>query len=259
MLSGLKKIFHFFFYHFRHFTAFHCCRIHKIERCSVALPGDHRLDHVPRGERGPAWQATADSLNRASSSSFSSRCQYRVRSGSGRSGCPGVVPQLPDLRRRHERGPQQPHLGQPGQPPRVQLVRFRPAGQVPGLGGVDQLHRQPGRLQHRRTRCASSREVDSSVTFSIRSPPAGQPAPGSRRASLHRPHPAAPPARPGRVRHPGAHHPGAFATSTAATRSRICSCSSSSITCGSLTAAISSCQTEYTAGCPGVPVGDRRI
>ena len=64
---------------------------------------------------------------------------------------PGVVPQVPDRLGRHERGPQQSHLGQPGQPHRVQFVRFGPAGQVPGLGRVDQLHRQPARLQHEET------------------------------------------------------------------------------------------------------------
>src|SRR6266700_2205470 len=39
--------------------------------------------------------------------------------------------------------------------------------------------------------------------------------------------------------------PAAFATSTAATRSRICSCSSSSISCGSITAAITSHSTAH--------------
>ena len=46
----------------------------------------------------------------------------------------GQVPQRPDLRRRHERGPQQAHLGQPGQPLRVELVGLRPPGQLPGVG-----------------------------------------------------------------------------------------------------------------------------
>jgi Bacterial extracellular solute-binding protein len=45
----------------------------------------------------------------------------------------GQVPQRLDLRRRHERRPQQPHLRQPGDPLRVEPVRLRPAGQLPGM------------------------------------------------------------------------------------------------------------------------------
>ena len=59
----------------------------------------------------------------------------------------GQVAQRPDLRRRHEAGPQQAHLGEPGELLRVQPVGLRPPGQLPGMGGVDQLHGQPGGLQ----------------------------------------------------------------------------------------------------------------
>ena len=55
---------------------------------------------------------------------------------------PGVVTQVPYRPGRHERGVQQPHLGQPGQPHRIQ-VGLGPARQILGLGRADQLHRQP--------------------------------------------------------------------------------------------------------------------
>jgi hypothetical protein len=59
----------------------------------------------------------------------------------------GQVPQGPDLRRRHERGAQQAHLGQPGDPLGVQPVGLRPPGQLPGMGRVDQLDVQALGLQ----------------------------------------------------------------------------------------------------------------
>ena len=91
--------------------------------------------------------ATAETLISASSSSFSSRCQYRVRSRVRSHAQPGVVAQLPDLGRRHEAGPQHAPLGQLGQPDSVQLVGLRPARRVLDVAGVDQLHVQAGRLQ----------------------------------------------------------------------------------------------------------------
>ena len=91
---------------------------------------------------------TEVSLHKAPSSSFSSRCQALVRSWTRCEPAAGVLPQLPDLRRRHEAGPQQAHLGQPRQPLGVQPAGLRPPGQLPGLGGVRQRHRQPVRLQH---------------------------------------------------------------------------------------------------------------
>jgi hypothetical protein len=60
----------------------------------------------------------------------------------------GQVAQRPDLGRGHERGAQQAHLGQPGDPLRVQPVGLGPAGQLPGVGGVHQLDAQPCGLQH---------------------------------------------------------------------------------------------------------------
>jgi hypothetical protein len=59
----------------------------------------------------------------------------------------GQVAQRADLRRRHEAGPQQAHLGQPGDLLRVQPVGLGPPGQLPGVRGAGQLHGQPGGLQ----------------------------------------------------------------------------------------------------------------
>ena len=91
---------------------------------------------APRGSRSPAISAsimsrtdsvsillaTADTLISASSSSFSSRWPVPGALLDQVGPQPGVVPQLPDLRWRHERGPQHAPLGQLGQPHRIQLV-----------------------------------------------------------------------------------------------------------------------------------------
>ena len=122
---------------------------------------------------------------------------------------PGEVPHPPDRRRRHQRGPQHPPLGQPGQPHRIQPVRLRPALQVPGLRRGHQLHRQADAFQHVKPHPPVVRR-------------------GLQRHHLHlvpeqfpaqlgdlRPHrghvlpdPVDEPARPGRVRGAHAHHPG---------------------------------------------------
>jgi hypothetical protein len=59
----------------------------------------------------------------------------------------GQVPQRADLGRRRERRAQQARLREPGDPLRVQQAGLGPAGQLPGVRGVGQLHAQPGRLQ----------------------------------------------------------------------------------------------------------------
>ena len=114
----------------------------------VALPGDHRLDDragglVPGQLRHDGRQLAQGVLQQL----LQPLPVPRAVRGQVPD-VPGIDPQRPDLRRRHERGPQHPHLGQPRDPPRVLLVGLRPARQVPGLGGVHQLHRQPGLLQH---------------------------------------------------------------------------------------------------------------
>ena len=102
-------------------------------------PGEHLGIALVRRSAPRSWRvrtrpmmsvATADSLIRASSSSFSSRCTCRDRSWVRSCPQPGVVAQSPDRRRRHETRPQQALLGQLGQPDGVELVRFGPAGDV---------------------------------------------------------------------------------------------------------------------------------
>jgi hypothetical protein len=91
----------------------------------VALAGDHRLDHVLRGHRGQLAGHGRDLHQRA----FQQRFQplpapgaLLDQAGPG----PGVVAQVPDRLGRHEGRPQQPQLGQPGQPLRVESVLGRP-------------------------------------------------------------------------------------------------------------------------------------
>jgi hypothetical protein len=89
------------------------------ERPRVALPGDERLDHAPGAESKSSLHATEDTLISASSSSFSTpRPMPGPLAGQVRPQ-PGVLAQLPDLLRRCERGPQQPPLGELGQPHRA--------------------------------------------------------------------------------------------------------------------------------------------
>jgi hypothetical protein len=88
----------------------------------VALPGDHRLDDragglVP-GQLGHHGRQLAQGV-------LEQLLQPLPVPGAVRGqvpDVPGVDPQRPDFRRRHERGPQHPHLGQPRDPPRVLLV-----------------------------------------------------------------------------------------------------------------------------------------
>ena len=100
----------------------------------VALPGDHRLDDragglVPgqlRHDGRQLAQGVFQQLLQPLPVPRAVRGQVQD--------VPGVHPQRPDLRRRDERGPQHPHLGQPRDPPRILLVRSSagPAGSWPG-------------------------------------------------------------------------------------------------------------------------------
>jgi len=111
----------------------------------VTLPGDQRPDHVP-GRRGGQRGSDRRHLDQRVLQQLLQPLPAPgpvLRQPGAR---PGVAPQHADLGRRHERRTQQPLLGQPGQPHRVQPVGLGPARQVPGLAGIDQLHRQPGRL-----------------------------------------------------------------------------------------------------------------
>ena len=171
----------------------------------VALPGDHRLDHVLRRDRGQLAGHGRYFDQRA----FQQLFQPLPAAGAllDQAGAhPRVITQVPDRARRHERGPQQPHLSQPGQPHRVQLVRFGPPGQVLRLGRVHQLHRQPARLQHEKPYppvigSTFQRYDLDAVVLQL----AAQLADGAH-PRLDRPHHAAPGTGTGRVRGAGAHH-----------------------------------------------------
>jgi hypothetical protein len=152
--------------------------------------------------------ATLGSLTSALSSSFT-RPLPAPGALLGQPGAgPGAVPQIPDWLGRHEGRAQQPHLGQPGQPLRVQFVRFGPAGQGLGPGRIDQLHRQPARLQHQEpdppviAGGLQGHHLDP-VVLQLAAQRADRAHPG-----LDRPDRALPGAGPGRVRHAGARHPG---------------------------------------------------
>src|ERR1017187_3043876 len=119
---------------------------------------------------------------------------------------PGVIPQLPDLGRRDETGPQHPPLGQLRQPHRIELVRLRASRGVLHIPGVHQLHVQPGRLQQVEP---DSPVIAGRLQGDHLDPLARQLLPqlqdrAGRRG--HLPDHGAPLPRPGRVRHPGAHH-----------------------------------------------------
>ena len=113
-------------------------------------------------------------MHKASSRSFSSRCQYRVRSSVRCDEPAGVLAQRPDLRRRHEAEPQQPHLGQPRDPLRVGLVGLRRPGRFRRLGGFTSCTSSPA-ASRSRTRCASSRWCFPSRS-APRRPPSARPA-----------------------------------------------------------------------------------
>jgi hypothetical protein len=104
----------------------------------VALPGGHRPDHVLRGQGGQLAGHGGD-LDQGRFEQLFHPLEAAGPLLDQPGPHPGVIPQVPDRLGRHEGGPQQSHLGQPGQPHRIQLVRLRPAGQAPGLGRVNQL------------------------------------------------------------------------------------------------------------------------
>ena len=112
----------------------------------VALPGDQGLDHVPRrqrvqrrGHRRDFDQRVLEQLLQPLPVTGAVAGQILTQ--------PGVVTQPPDLGRGHKRWPQQTLLSQLGQPHRIQLVARGPARHILHIPGVDQLHRQPRRLQ----------------------------------------------------------------------------------------------------------------
>jgi len=81
----------------------------------VALPGDHRLDHVLRRDGGQLAGHARQLHQRALGQLFQPlEAPGALLDQAGAH--PGAVPQVPDRPGRHEGGPQQSHLGQPGQP-----------------------------------------------------------------------------------------------------------------------------------------------
>ena len=107
----------------------------------VSFAGDERLDHVARrqcvqcrGHRRHLDRRVLEQLFQPLPVTSAFPGQVLAQ--------PGVVTQQPDRCRRHEDGPQQPFLGQLGQPNCVEFVGFGPAGHVLDIAGVDQLHIQ---------------------------------------------------------------------------------------------------------------------
>ena len=151
--------------------------------------------------------ATVDSLIRASSSSFSSRCTCRPRSCGQVAPQPGVVPQPADLGGWDERGPQHAPLVEPGQPHRIQLVGLGAARQVLDVAGVDQPHHQAAGFQQIQP---GPPVVGGGLDHDPLDPLAGQllgQLDDGVGGGRHLPHLGDAPARLGRVRHAGAHHP----------------------------------------------------
>jgi hypothetical protein len=173
----------------------------------VAFAGDHRLDHVLRRQRGQLGGDRGDLDKGAFEQLFQplpAAGPLADQPGPG----PGVIAQVPDRLGRHERGPQQAPLGQPGQPHRIQLVGLRAAGQLPGLERADQLHDQPGRLQHEEpdppvVAGGFQRDDLDPVRVQLAAQLTDRAHPGS-----DCPHRRPPGARPRRMRDPGANHPG---------------------------------------------------
>jgi hypothetical protein len=176
------------------------------QQLRVPLAGDQCLQHVPDGLAADLAGHGRDLNQRV----FQQFFQPGVVPGAlaGQVGAqPGIVPQLADLGRGDERGPQHAPLGELGQPHRIQLVRFGPARGLLDIPGPDQLHRQPGRLQQVEPDAPVIRRgfqshlldpLGHQVISKLQDRPGG---------CVHGPHPGAALARPRRVRHPGAHHP----------------------------------------------------
>ena len=112
----------------------------------AALPGDQRLDHRPAGHpehvgehRGDLDQGVLEQL--LDPLLDPGAVLDQVEPG------PGQIPHLAHRLGGHQRRGQHRPLGELGQPHRVDLVGLRAARDVLHLRGVDQPHRQPGRLE----------------------------------------------------------------------------------------------------------------
>ena len=118
----------------------------------------------------------------------------------------GEVPQPPDLRWRHEAGPDHLPLGDLAQPHRVQFAGLRAAGQVLDVAGAGQPGLEPARLQQVERRLPV---VAGCLHHHPGHPQAAQPVghaqqwPGHRGVRLHL---LQPPSRPVLIWHPHAAH-----------------------------------------------------
>jgi hypothetical protein len=173
----------------------------------VALSGDQRPDHRPAGlahdvgghrrqlDQG-VFQQLLDPLGMPGPVPGQVQPQ------------PGVIPQLADLGRRDETGPQHAPLGQFRLPHAVELVRLGTAGDVLHVPGIDQLDIQASRFQQVVERPPV---VGGRLERDLLDPQAGQVLAQLQdrvRGGIDVPDLRLAPARPGGMRHPGAHHPG---------------------------------------------------
>jgi hypothetical protein len=170
----------------------------------AALPADQRLDHVPDRQRVDL----AGYRRHLNKRVFQQLLQPGPVPGAFLDQVgpqPGVVPQLADLRWRHERGPQHAPLGQLGKPHRIELVALGPARHIPGLAGIDQLHIQASRLQQvKPDPPVIARRLDRYLFDPLANQVITQ-LDDRAGGGIHIPYPADPPARLRLVRHPHAH------------------------------------------------------
>ena len=172
----------------------------------VALPGDQRLDHRPAGDPERVGEYRRDLDQGVLEQLLDPLLDPDTVDDQIEPG-PGQVPHPAHRLGRHQRRRDHRALRQLGQPHRVDLVGLRPARDVLGLRGVDQPHRQPGRLQQVVERAPV---VRGGLHHHPLHPLAAQvitQLDQRRGARPHRPHLGHPPPRDRRVRHPQTHHP----------------------------------------------------
>jgi hypothetical protein len=116
------------------------------EHLRVALAGDQRLQHVP-GRGGVQRARHRRHLDQGVLQQLLQPLPIPGALVGQVDPQPGVIPQLADLGRGHEAGPQHAPLGQLRQPHAVELVSLGAARHVLDLVGVDQLHPQARRFQ----------------------------------------------------------------------------------------------------------------
>ena len=170
----------------------------------VTLPGDQRLDHGSAGDPEDVGRHDRQ-LDQGVLEQLLQPLLVPGPLDGQIDPQPGVVTQLADFFRRHERGPEHAFLGQLGQPDRVELVGFRPPRDLFDVAGVDQPGVKPPCLQQVQERPPIIR---GGLDHDPLDPLAGQVV-GQLHDRVgggrHVPHPGHPPARDRVVRHPRAH------------------------------------------------------